>query len=211
MKRLRAVSYRVTAMVLPVVLCLLWQQQQSCQAGATGAKPSTKKTTPTKRKKAVKSVAGTGNRTPINPRYARLVSADKFQGEVRKAYEVAHKIPEILDQLFCYCGCDITDAHCTLLDCYLSNHSVDCNECKGEAMMSSKMHSEGATIDAIRQKLHENWKKHYIFKSPTPAYKRYLDEHKLDFDHCEDPMDIPAPGTYPESSCCGGKHAETKP
>ncbi len=201
MERHCTATYRFTMMVLPAVLCLSWQWQHPVEAGTTGAKAKkAAKHTPSK-----KQAAPGGNKKPVNPRYARLVSADKFQGEVRKAYEAAHKIPEILDQMFCYCGCDITDGHCTLLDCYLSNHSVDCTECKGEAMMCLKMTSAGASVDAIRQKLHENWKKHYIFKSPTPAYKRYLDAHKLDFDHCEDPMDIPAPGTYPESSCCGGK------
>lgn len=143
--------------------------------------------------------------SPGNPKFARIVSPGAFSGEVRAAYKAANAIPEILDQMFCYCGCDITDGHCSLLDCYLSNHGVDCRECKSEALTSLKMHRSGSSIEAIRQKLHDEWKKSYIFKTPTPAYKRYLDTHKLPFDHSADAMDLPPPGSHPPSSCCQGE------
>src|SRR5580700_9462478 len=51
---------------------------------------------------------------------------NNFQGTVREAYEVAEKDPALLAQLHCYCGCDVTDGHKNLLDCFRDNHGSTC-------------------------------------------------------------------------------------
>ncbi len=47
-----------------------------------------------------------------------------FSGRVRKAYQIARDIPEVLDKLFCYCMCKENSGHKNLLTCYVDNHAA---------------------------------------------------------------------------------------
>ena len=76
-----------------------------------------------------------------------------FQGNVREAYEVAEKDPALLAQLHCYCGCDVTDGHKNLLDCFRDNHGSTCAICCGEARDAESMASRGMAIEQIRDAL----------------------------------------------------------
>ncbi|MBI2999509.1 MAG: hypothetical protein HYY46_13835 [Deltaproteobacteria bacterium] len=40
------------------------------------------------------------------------------------AYQVAQEIPDILDQLYCYCECDKHMGHLTLLSCFVDSHAA---------------------------------------------------------------------------------------
>ncbi len=77
----------------------------------------------------------------------------QFQGEVRKAYQVAQDDPALLAQLHCYCGCDKADGHRNLLDCYRTEHGAHCEICVGEANDAEAMAKRGMSIDAIRDAL----------------------------------------------------------
>jgi hypothetical protein len=46
-----------------------------------------------------------------------------FNGRVREAYAIARDIPEVLDQLYCYCRCRENFGHKNLLSCYVDNHA----------------------------------------------------------------------------------------
>jgi len=46
-----------------------------------------------------------------------------FSGRVREAYAIARDIPEVLDQLYCYCRCRENFGHKNLLSCYVDNHA----------------------------------------------------------------------------------------
>lgn len=48
---------------------------------------------------------------------------DRFYGSVRSAYAAAREIPEVLDQLYCYCRCRENFDHLNLLTCYTDNHA----------------------------------------------------------------------------------------
>jgi Protein of unknown function with PCYCGC motif len=76
-----------------------------------------------------------------------------FQGNVREAYEVAEKDPALLAQLHCYCGCDKTDGHKNLLDCFRDTHGSTCAICCGEARDAEAMASRGMPIEQIRDAL----------------------------------------------------------
>jgi hypothetical protein len=76
-----------------------------------------------------------------------------FQGTVREAYEVAEKDPALLAQLHCYCGCDVTDGHKNLLDCFRDTHGSTCAICCGEARDAEKMATSGMPIEQIRDAL----------------------------------------------------------
>jgi hypothetical protein len=73
-----------------------------------------------------------------------------FQGPVREAYEIAQKDPALLAQLHCYCGCDRTDGHQNLLDCFRDRHGATCSICVAEARDARVLASQGVSIDQIR-------------------------------------------------------------
>ena len=51
------------------------------------------------------------------------LSPQRFSGSVRLAYEVAREIPEVLDQLYCYCRCRENFGHKNLLSCFVDTHA----------------------------------------------------------------------------------------
>lgn len=48
--------------------------------------------------------------------------AAQFQGRVHEAYQAAAEIPQVLAGLACYCGCDKSQGHRNLLDCFVDTH-----------------------------------------------------------------------------------------
>ena len=48
----------------------------------------------------------------------------QFVGKAAAAHRVAREIPDILDQLYCYCGCDKHQGHKSLLSCYTDGHAA---------------------------------------------------------------------------------------
>lgn len=60
---------------------------------------------------------------PRSPRPATL-SPELFSGKVAKVYRIAQEMPELLEQMPCYCGCYVSDRHQNNLDCYTDRHSV---------------------------------------------------------------------------------------
>ncbi len=76
-----------------------------------------------------------------------------FQGNVREAYEVAERDPALLAQLHCYCGCDKSDGHKNLLDCFRDTHGSHCAICTGEAIDAESMASRGMAVEQIRDAL----------------------------------------------------------
>lgn len=52
------------------------------------------------------------------------LSPTLFVGQTARSYQIAHEIPEILDQLYCYCECDKHMGHKTLLSCFIDSHAA---------------------------------------------------------------------------------------
>ena len=52
-----------------------------------------------------------------------LLTPALFVGKTAMAYQVAQEIPDILDQLYCYCECDKHMGHLTLLSCFVDSHA----------------------------------------------------------------------------------------
>jgi len=76
--------------------------------------------------------------------------AERFQGRVREAYKVAGEIPDIFAGLHCYCGCDKSDGHRYLLDCFADDHGAGCNICVNEALDAHALFMTGTPPDEIR-------------------------------------------------------------
>jgi hypothetical protein len=80
-----------------------------------------------------------------------------FQGNVREAYEVAARDPALLAQLHCYCGCDRTLGHKSLLDCFRNDHGSTCEICCGEALDAGAMSRRGVPVELIRDALRSRY------------------------------------------------------
>ena len=52
------------------------------------------------------------------------LSPQKFEGRVRRAYQVAREIPEVHNQLYCYCRCFENFNHLSLLSCFVGTHAA---------------------------------------------------------------------------------------
>lgn len=91
------------------------------------------------------SDAGSTQRMTLDP--------GMFKGEVREAYEIAEQDPALLAQLHCYCGCDKTDGHKSLLDCYRDKHGSTCAICVGEAREAEQLAKQGMPVEQIRDSL----------------------------------------------------------
>ena len=48
----------------------------------------------------------------------------RFAGKAALAHRVAREIPDVLDQLDCYCGCQMHAGHRSLLSCYTDGHAA---------------------------------------------------------------------------------------
>ncbi|MBI2903128.1 MAG: hypothetical protein HYY12_06030 [Candidatus Methylomirabilis oxyfera] len=59
---------------------------------------------------------------PRRPRPATLSPA-LFQGKTARAYRIAREVPELIEQMPCYCGCFKSHRHQNNLDCYVDRHA----------------------------------------------------------------------------------------
>jgi hypothetical protein len=80
-----------------------------------------------------------------------------FVGDVKKAYQIAERNPTLLAQMHCYCGCDRTDGHKNLLDCYRDTHGSHCAVCTNEALEAEKLASQGMPVEKIRDALRDRF------------------------------------------------------
>lgn len=76
-----------------------------------------------------------------------------FVGKIETAYQVAHDMPDVLDQLYCYCECDKHSGHRSLLSCYTDHHAANCDVCVNEALDASRMAQRGYEMTEIRREI----------------------------------------------------------
>jgi Protein of unknown function with PCYCGC motif len=156
-------------------------------AATAAADPTTPVTT---------SAAAPGNASnPIAP----VLSPDKYFGPARAGYAAAQKVPDICAKLFCYCGCDLSDNHSSLLDCFTTDHGADCSICQDEAVLALKMKKEGKSLADIQKAVDRRFLKEYqqVFSVPSEALLKYRQQREW---HPSTPEDAP----QPSASAAGG-------
>ena len=62
--------------------------------------------------------------TPQEPLKLKTLPPSMFIGKAREAYQTALDIPEVLQQVQCYCGCKLTDGHQNNLYCFTDGHGA---------------------------------------------------------------------------------------
>ncbi len=72
------------------------------------------------------SAAGMGENAlqaiPRRPR-PKTLSPTLFTGKTARAYQIAKEVPQLVEQMPCYCGCFKSHHHQNNLDCYVDRHA----------------------------------------------------------------------------------------
>jgi len=85
---------------------------------------------------------------------ADVLSPTLFSDErTRAAYQVAKDIPEVLEQLPCFCGCMSSFGHKNNLFCFKDQHGSGCSICQDIAIDAKKMHDQGMRIAQIQDNI----------------------------------------------------------
>lgn len=91
---------------------------------------------------------------------------------VQNAYTVAARIKKTLYQQPCYCHCDRSQGHASLLDCFASKHGSGCGTCIYEDFYSYEQSRKGKTAEQIREGIIKGeWKSVDAtkYQQPLPA------------------------------------------
>ena len=91
---------------------------------------------------------------------------------LQNAYAIAAKIKKTLYQQPCYCHCDRSKGHTSLLDCFASEHGSGCGTCIYEDLYSYEQVHKGKTAAQIRAGIiNGDWKSVDAakYRQPLPA------------------------------------------
>jgi len=91
---------------------------------------------------------------------------------VQNAYTVAARIKKTLYQQPCYCHCDRSLGHGSLLDCFASKHGSLCNICMSEDFYAYEQSRKGKTAGQIRAGIiRGDWQSVDLskYQAPLPA------------------------------------------
>jgi Protein of unknown function with PCYCGC motif len=89
---------------------------------------------------------------------------------VQNAYTFAARVKKILYQQPCYCHCDRSQGHKSLLDCFASTHGSGCGVCLREAIYSYEQSHKGKTAAQIRAGIERGeWQHVDMSKYQTPV------------------------------------------
>ena len=94
---------------------------------------------------------------PRKPRPSTLDPVTFTDPEVRLSYQVAKEIPQVLEQLPCYCGCFAKAAHQNNLDCFRDGHGDECSMCRSIALEAQHQHKLGVPVPVIKQVVDDKW------------------------------------------------------
>jgi hypothetical protein len=76
-----------------------------------------------------------------------------FVSKTASAYRLAQEIPDVLDHLYCYCHCDKSIGHVSLLSCFTDTHAANCGVCQNEAIDAAEMLKKGSSLPEIRRQI----------------------------------------------------------
>ncbi len=89
---------------------------------------------------------------------------------VQNAYMLAARVKKVLYQQPCYCHCDRSEGHTSLLDCFASKHGAGCGVCLREALYSYEQSHRGKTAMQIRAGIERGeWQQVDMSKYQTPV------------------------------------------
>src|SRR5688572_29879774 len=144
----------------------------------------------------------------------QVLDPNNYVGQVKAGYAAAKEIPEICAKLFCYCGCDLTDCHGSLLDCFTSDHGVDCHICQEESILALSFHRKGKSLSDIQKYIDKRYAKEYPFEVESPVLQKYKKERlwdagkKASTDSTSSASNKKSKTRSTDASCCGDKKSD---
>lgn len=109
---------------------------------------------------------------PKGPLPATLNPSQFTDPVVQNAYRLASRIKRILYQQPCYCHCDRSEGHGSLLDCYVGHHAAECGVCVREDLYAYEQSRKGKSAAQIREGIERgDWRTVDLAKygSPLPT------------------------------------------
>lgn len=98
----------------------------------------------------------------LPPTMEPSIYSDKL---IFNAYAVAGRVKKVLYQQPCYCHCDRSSGHGSLLDCFASRHGAGCDICQKEAFYAYEQTKKGKNPAQIREGVERgDWQKVDIAK-----------------------------------------------
>ena len=92
---------------------------------------------------------------------ARVLKPDQLPGvdpEIIKVFDMVREIPQVVDGIYCHCGCAELDGSYSLLTCYEGGGMAQARQiCQGEGRMAYRLHREGRTLDQIRAAIDDRY------------------------------------------------------
>ena len=89
---------------------------------------------------------------------------------VQNAYALAARVRKVLYQQPCYCHCDRSQGHGSLLDCFAGKHAAECGVCIREGLYSYEQTRKGKTPAQIRDGIERGeWQRVDLTKYQTPV------------------------------------------
>jgi hypothetical protein len=105
-----------------------------------------------------------------------VLDPSNYYGGAAMGYAAAKAAPQVMNHLFCYCGCDATEHHQHLIDCFTSTHGVDCHICQEEAILAYRLFKDGSALADIQKQIDEKYSAEYPFQEDTGNLKQYKTE-----------------------------------
>jgi hypothetical protein len=99
----------------------------------------------------VEPVPAFHNAVPAGPLPATLSPSLFTDPVAQNAYSIAARIKKILYQEPCYCHCDRSQGHGSLLDCYAGKHAAVCGICEREDFYAYEQSRKGQSGAQIRE------------------------------------------------------------
>ena len=82
----------------------------------------------------------------------------KNDPKAQAAYQVAKEIPQILEQLPCFCGCDMHFGHKNNLYCFSDMHGSACDMCEDIAITAGDLRKKGYSVAKIKEIITQKYK-----------------------------------------------------
>ena len=109
----------------------------------------------------------------------KVLPPEKFVGKVSLGYKAAQTIPDVCSKLYCYCGCDLTDKHTNLLDCFTCIHGMDCDICLDEAIVALNLKRKGKSLSEIQKTIDDEFAAQYPWEKPSPTLIKYRQTYRI--------------------------------
>jgi Protein of unknown function with PCYCGC motif len=107
---------------------------------------------------------------PKGPLPETLSPSEFSKVVVQNAYVLAARVKKILYQQPCYCHCDRSQGHGSLLDCFAGKHASVCEVCIREGLYSYEQSHKGKTAAQIRAGIERGeWRDVDVSKYAAPV------------------------------------------